>query len=72
MSDGKKRMSFDNMRVGKNYFLTNYGDKTSFSVIATAGSNDFKIKDLLTLEIYYFGELVRYGIGEDFELFEIK
>lgn len=64
-------MSIDNMRVGKNYFIKNHGETTSFSVLETIGSADFKIKDLLSLEIYHFGNLVAYGIGEDFELYEI-
>ena len=67
----KKRMSIDNMRVGKNYFLKNHGETTSFSVLATVGTNDFKIKDLLSLETYHFGMLIEYGLGEDFELYEI-
>ena len=64
-------MSFDNMRVGKSYFLMNLGDKTSFTILATSGEKDYKIKDLLTLEIYQFGDLIQYGIGEDFELYEL-
>lgn len=71
MSNPKKRMSFDNMRVGKSYFLQNHGDKTSFTVIAAFGNKDFRIKDLLTLEVFPFGDLIQYGIGEDFELYEI-
>ena len=67
----KKRMSLDNMRVGKNYFLKNHGEKTSFTVLETAGINDYRIKDLLTLETYLFGQLIQYGIGEDFELYEL-
>lgn len=67
----RKRMSIDNMRVGKSYFIRNYGETTSFLVLETAGINDFKIKDLLTLEIHLFGILIQYGIGEDFELYEI-
>ncbi|MCG8306052.1 MAG: hypothetical protein MI975_01585 [Cytophagales bacterium] len=67
----KKIMSIDNMRVGKNYFIKNHGETTSFSVLATSGVNDFKIKDLLSLEIYQFGRLIEFGIGEDFELYEI-
>ena len=70
-SEGKKTMSLDNLRIGKNYFLRNFGEKTSFSVLERTGVDDFKIKDLLTLEIYALGELIRYGIGEDFELYEI-
>ena len=67
----RKRMSIDNMRVGKNYFLRNHGETTSFLVLETTGINDFKIKDLLTLEMYHFGNLIKYGVGEDFELYEI-
>ncbi len=67
----KKTMSIDTMRVGKNYFIKNHGETTSFSVLETSGVNDFKIKDLLSLEIYSFGTLIQYGIGEDFELYEI-
>ena len=59
------------MRVGKNYFVQNHGESTSFSVLETIGINDFKIKDLLSLEIYRFGQLIEFGIGEDFELYEI-
>lgn len=64
-------MSIDNMRIGKRYFLKNHGERTSFLVLEAEGRNNFRIKDLLTLEIYLFGELIQYGIGEDFELFEI-
>ena len=68
---GRKTMSIDNMRVGKNYFLRNYGETSSFLILETVGVKDFKIKDLLSLEIYLFGHLIQYGIGEDFELYEI-
>ena len=64
-------MSVDNLRVGKKYLVTNYGETSRFIILETIGSNDFKIKDLLSLEIYHFGELVQYGIGPDFELYEI-
>ncbi len=67
----KKTMSIDNMRIGKRYFLNNHGEKTSFLVLEAEGRNNFRIKDLLTMETYLFNELIRYGIGEDFELFEI-
>ena len=64
-------MSFDNMRVGKSYFIKNYSETTRFLVLETVGRNDFKIKDLLSLEILQFGNLIEYGIGEDFELYEL-
>lgn len=68
---GRKTMSYDNMRVGKNYFLKNHGETTSFLVLETEGSNDYAIQDLLTLDKYLFDDLIRYGIGTDFELYEI-
>lgn len=64
-------MSIDNVRVGKNYFLRNFGETTSFSVLEAAGEKDFVIKDLLTLEIYNFSQLIKYGMGEDFDLREL-
>lgn len=70
-SSGRKTMSFDNMRVGKTYFVRNYGETTSFLVLETQGVDDFKIKDQLSLEIYSFGDLIRFGIGKDFELYEV-
>jgi hypothetical protein len=66
-----KTMSVDNLRVGKSYFIRNYGETTSFLVLETSGQEDFKIKDLLSLELYSFNELIRFGKGEDFELYEI-
>ena len=70
-ASGRKTMSLDNMRVGKSYFVKNHGEKTSFLVLETEGRNNFKIKDLLSLETSLFGDLIQYGIGEDFELYEI-
>lgn len=67
----RKTMSVDNMRVGKNYFLKNHGETISFVVLESTGSNNFKIKDLLSLEIYSFNDLTQFGIGADFELYEI-
>jgi hypothetical protein len=70
-SSDRKTMSYDNMRVGKTYFIRNHGETTSFLVLETQGVNDFKIKDQLSLEIYSFADLVHFGIGKDFELYEI-
>lgn len=67
----KKRMSIDNMRVGKKYCLVNYGDTTRFTILDSTAREDFTIKDLLSMETYRFSELIEYGIGPDFELFEI-
>ncbi len=64
-------MSIDNLRIGKHYFLRNFGESTSFLVLETIGSSDFRIKDLLTLETYKLSDLIRYGMGDDFDLYEL-
>ncbi len=64
-------MSIDNLRVGKSYFLRNYQETASFMVLEASGEKDFVVKDLLTLEIYKLSHLIRYGIGNDFELREL-
>jgi hypothetical protein len=64
-------LSFDVLRVGKKYFLVNHGEKHEFEVERALGNNDFKVKDLLTLERYRLKELIAYGKGEDFEIEEI-
>jgi hypothetical protein len=64
-------MSFDNIRVGKKYWLRNYGEKTEFQVQKSLGGNDFILKDLNSLEVYRLSDLVKYGKGKDFELDEI-
>ena len=72
MADSNRKiMSYDNMRVGKRYFLRNHGETTSFLVMEPEGINDFKIKDLISHDIYLFDDLVRFGLGKDFELYEI-
>jgi len=68
---GKRVMSADTMRVGKRYSLINYGEKTTFLVLSTEGRDDFTIKDIASLEIYRFSSLTAYGMGEDYELFEV-
>jgi hypothetical protein len=69
---GPNSMSPDNLRVGKSYFLQNHGESTSFIVLETIHAKDYRIKDLLSLEIYTFSSLVRYGLGADFVLREIE
>lgn len=63
--------SIEVLRVGKKYRLINFGEKHEFEIEARLGNNDFKVKDLLTLERYRLIELIAYGKGEDFEVEEI-
>ena len=64
-------LAFSSMRVGKRYRLINYGEKTEFILKEVFPRDEYKLKDLHSLEEYYMSELVKYGMGEDFELREI-
>jgi hypothetical protein len=60
------------MRIGKKYRLTNDGHTTEFQVLEALEKDNFKIKDLNILEIYEFQDLIRYGIGKDYDLMEME
>ena len=60
-------MSFDNLRVGKHYRLTNYGEVSEFEVLEVL-EDDFLLKDLLSLDTYHLSKLVEYGTSEDFDI----
>ncbi|HEU5146899.1 MAG TPA: hypothetical protein VFT90_09295 [Chryseosolibacter sp.] len=65
-------LSFDVLRTGKKYRLTNYGEKHDFIVENVLANGDFKVKDLLTLERFRLKELITYGKGKDFMLEELN
>lgn len=64
-------LAFSSMRVGKRYRLVNYGEKSEFTLIEVVSRNDYKLKDLFSLEQYLMSDLTQFGRGEDFELREI-
>ena len=64
-------MSFDNLRVGKRYRLTNYGDVSEFAVLEVL-EDDFVVKDLLSLDTYHLSKLVEYGTSDDFDIEELR
>lgn len=65
-------ISFDNIRIGKKYFLSNYGEESEFEVLEWLGDEDYKLKDLHTLEIYTLNDLIKYGKSNDFDIYEIR
>lgn len=65
-------MSFDNIRVGKKYYLSNYGEESRFVVLEALGNENFKVKDLISMDIYELQDLVKYGTSNDFELLEMR
>jgi hypothetical protein len=64
-------ISMDNLRRGKNYRLTNYGEEFEFQVVDMPEEGIYKVKDLNTLDIFLLHDLVKYGKGKDFDLDEI-
>jgi hypothetical protein len=64
-------LSFNALRVGKKYRLINFGDTYEFEVERMLVNDDFKVKDLHTLERYLLKDIVKFGKGKDFELREL-
>jgi hypothetical protein len=67
-----KGLSFDSLRVGKKYKLVNFGETHEFEVESILVNQDFKVKDLFTLERYLLKDLIKYGKGKDFEIRELE
>ncbi|MEM9895281.1 MAG: hypothetical protein AAF789_02830 [Bacteroidota bacterium] len=59
------------MRVGKKYRLVNYGEISEFELLEVIGRNDYKLRDLSSLETYRMSELIQFGKGNDFELIQL-
>lgn len=64
-------LALDNLRVGRSYKMVNYGEERQFTVLSRLSGRNFKVKDLATLEIYEIEELLRWGIGPDYDLDEV-
>lgn len=65
-------MSFDALRVGKRYYLTNFGERFEFQIQERKENDNFLVKDLNTLEHYELKDLIKYGVGKDYELYELE
>jgi len=64
-------LSFDLLRNGKKYRLVNHGERFDFIIEHILTNGDFKVKDLHTLERYLLKDLIKFGKGKDFEIWEI-
>lgn len=64
-------LSFNALRVGKKYRLINFGDTYEFEVERILVNDDFKVKDLHTLERFLLKDTIKFGKGNDFELREL-
>jgi hypothetical protein len=64
--------SFDTLRVGHRYKMINYGEETLFEIISIKNKDDFIVRDLNSREKFNLKKLVEYGIGKDYDLFELE
>jgi len=65
-------LAVNNLRKGSKYSITNHGDSCVFEVLEFIGDENYRIKDISTLEIITLDEFLRWGTGEDFELVEFE
>ncbi|WP_209330272.1 hypothetical protein [Lunatimonas salinarum] len=64
-------LALDNLRVGRAYRLVNFGEVRTLKVLEKVSANNFRVKDMDTLEQYELEELLRWGRGSDYDLDEI-
>lgn len=64
-------LAFSSMRVGKKYRLINYGESSEFILLEVFPRDQYRLKDVHSLEEFFMNELIKYGKGEDFELREM-
>ncbi|MFO7822532.1 MAG: hypothetical protein R6V72_01245 [Cyclobacterium sp.] len=65
-------LAIDNIRVGRVYRLVNYGEIRMLEIMERKGRENFRVKDLDTLEYYDLEELLQWGKGKDYDLDEIR
>lgn len=65
-------IALDNLRVGRRYVLVNQGEIRNLEIIARLFGDNFKVKDLDTLELYTIAELLQWGKGKDYDLDEMR
>jgi hypothetical protein len=66
-----KGLSYSSLRVGKKYWLLNFGERYEFELIEIINSKDFRLKDIHTLEYFTMSEITLLGKGADFEIREL-
>jgi hypothetical protein len=63
-------LSFDVLRVGHRYYMINHGERYEFEIEKIL-VNDFKVKDIHTLERFLLKDVLKFGKGKDFEIREL-
>jgi hypothetical protein len=63
--------SFNIIRVGQRYCLTNFGDTYTFEVLEIISNDNCLVRSLDTLETFQLNDIVKFGKGQDFNFEEI-
>jgi hypothetical protein len=66
-----KGLSYSSLRVGKQYYAINHGEKYEFTLMEIITPSEFRLKDIHTLEYFYMSDIIRFGKGNDFEIREL-
>ena len=64
-------LSLNNIRTFSRYRLTNFGNVYEFEVMEILTRDDFKLKDINTLDHYLLSELLIEGKGPDYSIWKI-
>ncbi|HMJ69820.1 MAG TPA: hypothetical protein VK508_13040 [Cyclobacteriaceae bacterium] len=65
-------LSFNVLRIGKRYRMVNFGDRYEFEIEHILLNDDFKVKDIHTLERYHLQAVLQFGKGTDFEIRDLE
>lgn len=63
-------LAVNNLRKGSTYCLVNYGESCVFEVLEFIDDENYRIKDINTLEVSTLSEFLYLGKGKDFNLVE--
>jgi len=67
-----KGLSYSSLRAGKKYWIVNFTERFEFELVEIVNATEFRLKDLHTLEHYRMSDIIRFGIGPDFEIREFE
>jgi hypothetical protein len=68
---GIQGVALSSIRAGKKYRLTNYGEVYEFTVKDIISDTDFNLYDLHTLERFKMSDVLQFGKGDDYSIWEL-
>ena len=65
-------LSLGALRVGKRYRVINFGEEHEVEIEEARDDGDFQVKNIHTLEHYLLSEIVKFGMGKDYEIRDLE